>query len=681
MPRSSTPRRPRGRATAALSAKHGLVPLRVAALVARRGRAGAGRTPRNAPSRSAPLALMLRRDAGWLRAAAAVGQQAEAPVLSLARRARVRDHLVTHGASFLARSGRRARPPARRTSRTRCGSWSAPGSRPRMASRACACSSIASAARSRACSIARSRRTTPRRRRCASGRRDQARAHARPRAARPRAALAADRRGPVVAAAGGRTGRPSMPRRRARQLLAPLRRGVPRSARARVEPAAVARAARRAAPARGARRDPRRAVRHTASSASSSRCPRRSTSCAPPATRRPDAELCRVAATDPLNLVGVLSPGPRVPAIVGNAVLFLDGQPVASLEAGELVHRAPIPAGARASTTTSPTTRRRGRRSSRRRPRFRCSLPPCCTFLTLARQDPAPRSAAPRRGAAGSSRVFVLVQLLLPLLYYVRPQAIPHDERFAWRMFSPMRMARCAPYVADRRRAVQPRAASSTRRGSRSRTRGRFVVIEAMAARLCASTLAPRSGCRSTARTSTGHPGASAASTCARCPSSDDGEQEASSQEDRGQAGPELRAPPGRRACEGRAASRRQGGSPPAPAPAPVFWFGFEVRVGQARRRPRRAVRLLALDALLQIRHAPRYGAGGFNVAQLPGLDALGPARTGYELGQLVSAYLFVLARAAASRHAGSSRSMPRSTTWLYFGASSTAYQHHYLWR
>ncbi len=58
-------------------------------------------------------------------------------------------------------------------------------------------------------------------------------------------------------------------------------------------------------------------------------------------------EAVRIAATDPLNLVGVLSPGPRVAAIVGNAVLYLDGHPVASLEAGELVHRVPLMTGAR----------------------------------------------------------------------------------------------------------------------------------------------------------------------------------------------------------------------------------------------------------------------------------------------------------------------------------------------
>ncbi len=67
------------------------------------------------------------------------------------------------------------------------------------------------------------------------------------------------------------------------------------------------------------------------------------------AVRHPSATpcVCKVAATDPLNLVGVLAPGPRVPAVVGNAVLYIDGQPVASLEAGQLVPRAPLPPGAR----------------------------------------------------------------------------------------------------------------------------------------------------------------------------------------------------------------------------------------------------------------------------------------------------------------------------------------------
>ena len=54
----------------------------------------------------------------------------------------------------------------------------------------------------------------------------------------------------------------------------------------------------------------------------------------------------RVAATDPLNLAGILSPGAKVPAVVGNAVLYVDGVAVASLEAGAVVLRAELPPGA-----------------------------------------------------------------------------------------------------------------------------------------------------------------------------------------------------------------------------------------------------------------------------------------------------------------------------------------------
>jgi ATP-dependent Lhr-like helicase len=54
-------------------------------------------------------------------------------------------------------------------------------------------------------------------------------------------------------------------------------------------------------------------------------------------------ELIRVAATDPLNLVGIVTPGPRVTAAGDNAVLFRDGVPIASREAGKLVLRAELP--------------------------------------------------------------------------------------------------------------------------------------------------------------------------------------------------------------------------------------------------------------------------------------------------------------------------------------------------
>jgi ATP-dependent Lhr-like helicase len=56
------------------------------------------------------------------------------------------------------------------------------------------------------------------------------------------------------------------------------------------------------------------------------------------AERRREAggAFVRIAACDPLNLAGILTPGPRVPAVLGNRVIYRDGAPVASLEAGEI---------------------------------------------------------------------------------------------------------------------------------------------------------------------------------------------------------------------------------------------------------------------------------------------------------------------------------------------------------
>ena len=53
----------------------------------------------------------------------------------------------------------------------------------------------------------------------------------------------------------------------------------------------------------------------------------------------PNGQMAVVSACDPLNVVGFLTPGQRVPAILGNRVVFRDGVPVASLESGELISR------------------------------------------------------------------------------------------------------------------------------------------------------------------------------------------------------------------------------------------------------------------------------------------------------------------------------------------------------
>src|SRR5688500_3529258 len=79
--------------------------------------------------------------------------------------------------------------------------------------------------------------------------------------------------------------------------------------------------------------------------------------------------------------------------------------------------------------------------------------------------------------------------------------------------------------------------------------------------------------------------------------------------------------------------------SAPAPLPPPAarvvprtrprFWHDFEV--SWAKWTVFRFVffGLHAVDAFLQLGHAPRYGAGGFNVQQLPGELLPAPSRAG----------------------------------------------------
>jgi len=79
--------------------------------------------------------------------------------------------------------------------------------------------------------------------------------------------------------------------------------------------------------------------------------------------------------------------------------------------------------------------------------------------------------------------LFVVAQLLLPILYFTRKD--PHDERFAWRMFSPMRMARCLPSATIDDKPFNL-ATEFHEAWIEIASRGRFTVIEAMGAHLCA---------------------------------------------------------------------------------------------------------------------------------------------------------------------------------------------------
>ena len=46
-------------------------------------------------------------------------------------------------------------------------------------------------------------------------------------------------------------------------------------------------------------------------------------------------EVVRISAVDPLNLVGIITPGPRIPAVLGNDVLYRDGVPLLGAGDGE----------------------------------------------------------------------------------------------------------------------------------------------------------------------------------------------------------------------------------------------------------------------------------------------------------------------------------------------------------
>jgi ATP-dependent Lhr-like helicase len=50
----------------------------------------------------------------------------------------------------------------------------------------------------------------------------------------------------------------------------------------------------------------------------------------------PAGALISLSGADPLNLVGILTPGPRLPALTGNRLLYRDGLPIALLAAGEV---------------------------------------------------------------------------------------------------------------------------------------------------------------------------------------------------------------------------------------------------------------------------------------------------------------------------------------------------------
>src|SRR5262249_45627875 len=52
--------------------------------------------------------------------------------------------------------------------------------------------------------------------------------------------------------------------------------------------------------------------------------------------------LISLSGADPLNLAGILTPGPKLPALTGNRVLYCDGIPMALLQGNEMQFLQPL---------------------------------------------------------------------------------------------------------------------------------------------------------------------------------------------------------------------------------------------------------------------------------------------------------------------------------------------------
>ena len=110
--------------------------------------------------------------------------------------------------------------------------------------------------------------------------------------------------------------------------------------------------------------------------------------------------------------------------------------------------------------------------------------------------EETPKESAVRPALSGWAQLIIagvlVSQIWLPLSYYLGDD--PFDERFSWRMFSPVRMARCQVSATDHSAGQAERI----RLGSKIHVvwvnllkRARPSVIEAVSEKLCADTKTP----------------------------------------------------------------------------------------------------------------------------------------------------------------------------------------------
>lgn len=109
------------------------------------------------------------------------------------------------------------------------------------------------------------------------------------------------------------------------------------------------------------------------------------------------------------------------------------------------------------------------------------------------------------------------------------------------------------------------------------------------------------------------------------------------------------------------------------------FWFGFAVESGQLALFRVVFFGLVGLDAWLELVHAPRYGAGGFNVPHFGFLAALpAPPRQALVVLNVVQLFLSaLLASGAGGRRANAALAAVFGAT--YFCSQLDSYQHRYL--
>ncbi len=123
--------------------------------------------------------------------------------------------------------------------------------------------------------------------------------------------------------------------------------------------------------------------------------------------------------------------------------------------------------------------------------------------------------------------------------------------------------------------------------------------------------------------------------------------------------------------------------SPPRPSATRATWGlprGFDLDLPWTTWVMFRVVffALHSVDAVLQLAHAPRYGAGGFNVGQLPFELVPAPTRAGMTFVYGLLAIVFALCAAGVAVRV----LVPLAAAlygYAYFASQLDSYQHHYL--